>query len=122
MFQTFRLVQVLFKTFVHARVKILRGKRRWSAHPDDVTITGVGDARVASGLELDAIAACVIGGASLAGGRGTALNTLMGVLILGLISNIMALMKVASYPQQVIKGVIIIVAVLLQRKRKQEGR
>ena len=84
--------------------------------------TGVGDARVASGLELDAIAACVIGGASLAGGRGTALNTLMGVLILGLISNIMALMKVASYPQQVIKGVIIIVAVLLQRKRKQEGR
>ncbi len=80
--------------------------------------TGVGDARVASGMELDAIAACVIGGASLAGGKGTALNTLMGVLILGLISNIMALMKVASYPQQVIKGVIIIVAVLLQRKRK----
>ncbi len=76
--------------------------------------TGVGDARVCSGLELDAIAACVIGGASLTGGKGTALNTLMGVLILGLISNIMVLMKVAPYPQQVIKGVIIIVAVLLQ--------
>lgn len=80
--------------------------------------TGVGDARVASGLELDAIAACVIGGASLSGGKGTAVNTLMGVLILGLISNIMALMKVASYPQQVIKGVVIIAAVLLQRRRK----
>jgi ribose transport system permease protein len=76
--------------------------------------TGVGDARVCQGMELDAIAACVIGGASLSGGRGRALNTLMGVLILGLIGNIMALMKVAPYPQQVIKGIIIIAAVLLQ--------
>ncbi|MDR0363357.1 MAG: ABC transporter permease [Planctomycetota bacterium] len=76
--------------------------------------TGVGDARVCQGLELDAIAACVIGGASLTGGRGTVINTLMGVLILGLIGNIMVLMRVPPYPQQVIKGVIIIVAVLLQ--------
>lgn len=81
--------------------------------------TGVGDARVATGMELDAIAACVIGGASLSGGRGTAINTLMGVLILGLIGNIMALMKVAPYPQQVIKGAIIIVAVLLQGSNKE---
>lgn len=80
--------------------------------------TGVGDARISQGLELDAIAACVIGGASLSGGRGTAVNTLMGVLILALIGNIMALMKVAPYPQQVIKGVIIIVAVLLQGRKK----
>jgi ribose transport system permease protein len=83
--------------------------------------TGVGDARVCQGMELDAIAACVIGGASLSGGRGTALNTLMGVLILGLIGNIMALMKVAPYPQQVIKGVIIIVAVLLQGHGGKKG-
>ncbi|MDR3051720.1 MAG: ABC transporter permease [Oscillospiraceae bacterium] len=82
--------------------------------------TGVGDARVCEGLELDAIAACVIGGASLSGGKGTALNTLMGVLILGLIGNIMALKKVAPYPQQVIKGVIIIAAVLLQGKRNKD--
>lgn len=81
--------------------------------------TGVGDARVSQGLELDAIAACVIGGASLSGGRGTAVNTLMGVLILGLISNIMALMKVAPYPQQVIKGVIIIAAVMMQGRNKE---
>lgn len=82
--------------------------------------TGVGDARICSGLELDAIAACVIGGASLSGGKGTALNTLMGVLILGLIGNIMALMKVASYPQQVIKGIIIIAAVLLQGRQAKQ--
>ena len=47
--------------------------------------------------------------------RGTAINTLMGVLILGLISNILNLLNVPSYPQQVVKGGIIIFAVLLQR-------
>ena len=75
---------------------------------------GVGSPMVWEGLELDAIAAVVIGGASLTGGQGSALNTLMGVLILALIGNIMNLMNIASYPQQVIKGVIIILAVLLQ--------
>ncbi len=67
-----------------------------------------------TGYELDAIAACVIGGASLSGGKGTALNTIIGVIILGLITNIMNLLSIASYPQQIIKGAIIIFAVLLQ--------
>jgi len=66
-------------------------------------------------VELDVIAAVVIGGASLAGGKGTAINTLLGVLILGMIGNIMNLQNVPAYPQQVIKGLIIIAAVLLQR-------
>jgi ribose transport system permease protein len=69
-------------------------------------------------MELDAIAAVVIGGASLSGGRGTVINTLMGVLVLGMIGNIMNLLNVASYPQQVLKGVIIIIAVLLQADGK----
>lgn len=81
--------------------------------------TGVGSPIIGSGMEMDAIAACVIGGASLSGGRGTALNTLVGVLILGLIGNIMNLMNVAGYPQQVIKGIVIIAAVLLQGSRKE---
>lgn len=76
--------------------------------------TGVGSPVVGTAIELDAIAAVVIGGASLSGGRGTALNTLIGVLILGMIGNIMNLMNVPAYPQQVIKGIIIILAVLLQ--------
>ena len=76
--------------------------------------TGVGSPIVGVGFELDAIAAVVIGGASLNGGKGTALNTLLGVFILGMIGNIMNLMNVPGYPQQVIKGVIIIFAVLLQ--------
>jgi len=76
--------------------------------------TGVGSPTVGVGLELDAIAAVVIGGASLSGGRGTALNTLLGIFILGMIGNIMNLKNVPAYPQQVIKGLIIIFAVLLQ--------
>ena len=76
--------------------------------------TGVGSPIIGVGLELDVIAAVVIGGASLNGGKGTALNTLLGVLILGMIGNIMNLVNVPAYPQQVIKGVIILAAVLLQ--------
>ncbi len=76
--------------------------------------TGVGSPIVGTGMELDAIAAVVIGGASLSGGRGNAINTLLGVLVLGMIGNIMNLMNVPSYPQQVIQGLIIVAAVLLQ--------
>jgi len=65
--------------------------------------------------ELDAIAAVVIGGASLSGGRGTVLNTLVGVITLGVIGNIMNLASVPGYHQQVVMGVIIIVAILAQR-------
>jgi len=77
--------------------------------------TNLGSPNMGMAWELDAIVAVVIGGASLSGGKGTAINTLMGVLILGLIGNILNLLNVPSYPQQVVKGAIIIFAVLLQR-------
>ena len=77
---------------------------------------------IASGLELDAIAACVIGGASLSGGKGTVVNTIIGVLVLGLITNVMSLLSIAAYPQQIIKGVIIVLAVFLQHITNQEKR
>ena len=76
--------------------------------------TAVGTPVTGIGLELDAIAACVIGGALLSGGKGKVTNTMIGVLILGLIGNIMNLMSVPAYPQQIIKGIIIILAVLMQ--------
>ena len=76
--------------------------------------SGVGSPVVGIGLELDVIAAVVIGGASLMGGRGTALNTLIGVLTLGVIGNIMNLLNVPGYHQEVVKGVIILIAVLVQ--------
>lgn len=77
--------------------------------------TNLGSPNMGVGWELDAIAAVVIGGASLNGGKGNAVNTLMGVLILGLIGNILNLLNVPSYPQQVVKGGIIILAVLFQK-------
>jgi ribose transport system permease protein len=77
--------------------------------------TAVGSPVMGVGMELDVIAAVVIGGASLSGGKGSAINTLLGVLILGMIGNIMNLINIPAYSQQVIKGMIIIVAVLLQR-------
>lgn len=73
-----------------------------------------GSPTVGDGQELDAIAACVIGGASLSGGKGTVFKTVIGALILALIGNIMNLMSVPSYPQDIIKGFIITAAVLLQ--------
>ena len=77
--------------------------------------SGVGSPIVGVGSELEAIAATVIGGASLAGGRGGAFNTLLGAVILGIIGNIMNLADVPGYTQQVFMGVIITVAVLLQQ-------
>ena len=76
--------------------------------------SGVGSASVGVGNELDVIAAVVIGGASLMGGVGGVINTFIGVLILGVIGNIMNLAGVPGYHQQVYLGVIIVVAVLIQ--------
>lgn len=76
--------------------------------------SNVGNSTIGEGQELDAIAACVIGGASLAGGKGSVTKTVIGALTLALISNIMNLLAVPAYPQRIIKGFIIIIAVLLQ--------
>ena len=77
--------------------------------------SGVGSATVGVGAELQVIAAVVIGGASLTGGRGGVVNTLLGVLVLGMIGNIMNLAGVPGYSQDVCMGVIIMLAVLLQQ-------
>ena len=76
--------------------------------------TTIGSPQIGVGMELDAIAAAVIGGASLNGGRGTVLRTLVGVICLTLIRNVMNLLGIPSYPQDIVKGVIIILAVILQ--------
>ena len=76
--------------------------------------TATGSATIGNGQELDAITACVIGGASLSGGKGSVVKSVVGALVLALIGNIMNLMSVPSYPQDIIKGFIIIGAVLMQ--------
>lgn len=72
------------------------------------------------GLELDAIAAVVIGGTSLMGGRGSIIGTLVGVLIFGFLSNILQLNNIDSNSQLILKGMIIIVAVLIQEGRLEQ--
>jgi simple sugar transport system permease protein len=67
------------------------------------------------GLELDAIAAVVIGGVSLSGGKGKILGTLAGVLIIGVLNNIMGLKNVDANFQLLFKGLIIVSAVLMQQ-------
>lgn len=73
----------------------------------------VGQPAAGAGNELDAIAAVVIGGTSLTGGLGGVVGTIVGALIIGVINNGMNLMEVSSYWQQVIKGLIIVIAVII---------
>ena len=70
-----------------------------------------------SGYELDAIAAVALGGTSMSGGRGKITGTIAGVLIIAVLNNGLNIMDVSSYYQQVIKAVVILVAVLSDRKR-----
>lgn len=70
------------------------------------------------GYEMDAIAAVVLGGTSMAGGIGSIVGTFIGVLIIGVLNNALNLMNVQSYYQQIAKAIIILIAVLLDRKKK----
>ena len=69
------------------------------------------------GLELDAIGAAVIGGASLAGGRGTMLGTFIGVMILGVLNNGMNILNVDPFFSDTVRGMVIIIAVLIDTLR-----
>jgi ribose transport system permease protein len=69
-------------------------------------------------LELDAIGATVIGGTSLAGGRATIVGTFMGVVVFAVIFNLLTQLNLATEWQQIVKGVIILAAVLIQRPER----
>jgi ribose/xylose/arabinose/galactoside ABC-type transport system permease subunit len=73
--------------------------------------------QAAQSYELDAIAATVIGGTSLSGGRGRLWGTILGALLLGIVSNGLDLLNVSSFYQQIVKGLIILGAILIDSKR-----
>jgi ribose transport system permease protein len=75
------------------------------------------------GYELDSIAAVVIGGTSLSGGRGSVLGTLLGCLIIGVLNNGLNTLRISPFWQQVVKGVVILVAVAIDKMsaREEEG-
>ena len=79
-----------------------------------ISTSRVGSAQVGVGAELDVIAAVVIGGASLMGGRGGVINTLLGALVMGIIANIMNLAGAPCYDQNVYMRLIIVFAMLIQ--------
>jgi D-xylose transport system permease protein len=71
-------------------------------------------------MELDAIAACVIGGTSLMGGRGTVFGAILGALIMASLDNGMSLLNFQSYVQPIVKGTVLVAAVgfdMLSRQR-----
>jgi ribose/xylose/arabinose/galactoside ABC-type transport system permease subunit len=80
---------------------------------------GVGQSTAGLGYELDVIAAAVIGGISLTGGRGTILGAIMGSLLMGILRNGLVLLNVSPYWQQFAIGVVIILAVIMDRKTKR---
>lgn len=84
---------------------IILTSRLSSAQPDAGT-----------GYEMDAIAAVVLGGTSLAGGKGRMFGTLIGALIIGTLNNGMNLLGISSFYQQIVKGIVILIAVLLDRR------
>ncbi|MCC5901765.1 MAG: ABC transporter permease [Halomonas sp.] len=107
-----RVERIVLSTFVIAGVcvglsAIMLTSRLNSVSPSDAGYF----------YELDAIAAVVIGGTALSGGRGTVWGTVIGALILGIINNMLNLTGVSPYLQGLVKGGVILLAVLLQYKR-----
>jgi ribose/xylose/arabinose/galactoside ABC-type transport system permease subunit len=82
-----------------------------------VSRLGIAQPSLGVAYELDAIAACVIGGAVLGGGGGSVIGTFLGVLTLGLINNLLNLMGVKSFYQEIVKGSLILLAVLIASRK-----
>jgi ribose transport system permease protein len=83
---------------------------------------GQGTPVVGSAYELWAIAATVIGGTSLFGGEGTVLGAVLGAAIMGVMQNGMVLMNVSSYLQDLVLGVVLVIAVTYDTFRRRRGR
>ncbi|MDR1785228.1 MAG: ABC transporter permease [Spirochaetaceae bacterium] len=81
----------------------------WSTRINCIQSSGDG-----TGYELEAIAAVVIGGTSMSGGKGSIVGTVLGAIMLGIINNMLVLGGVSSFLQQAVRGLVIIAAVLLQ--------
>jgi L-arabinose transport system permease protein len=78
-----------------------------------------GQPTASNGFELDVISACVLGGVSLSGGVGTILGTIVGVLIMGTVQNALNLLNVPTFYQYVVRGAILLLAVLFDRLKQR---
>ena len=91
--------------------KELIGKRRFTKF--------VGNPRIGDGFEFDVIIAIILGGTRLTGGRGTILGTLIGALIVAVIGSGLNMLGMLSFWQKVLKGVILVLAILLNEKLRK---
>jgi L-arabinose transport system permease protein len=73
------------------------------------------------GLELRVISACVLGGVSLSGGVGTMLGTIVGVLIMGMVQDVMNLLNIETFWQYVVSGAVLLAAVLIDRLKQRRA-
>ncbi len=103
----YKIIAYVVSGFTAAISSIILTSRLMSGQPN----AGVG-------FELDAIAAVVLGGTDIAGGRGSIIGTLIGALIMGVLNNGLNLIGVSPYVQRVFKGLIIIVAIYFSSKKK----
>jgi ribose transport system permease protein len=87
-----------------------------------IILTSSGTSANGNLYELDAIAAVIIGGTLLSGGRGTVVGSVLGVLVFTTISDLFTLNNLSTAVQQIAKGLIIVVAVLIQRRAETGGR
>jgi ribose transport system permease protein len=102
-------------TLVTIAVFTLSGLLAGFAGPIDAAYSASADPLAGTSYELDAIAAAVVGGCSLAGGKGTITGTFVGALILTLLDNVLGLNAVSDNMQLIVKGLIVVVAVVVQR-------
>jgi ribose transport system permease protein len=84
-------------------------------------LTTTGSSTHGTLYELDAIAAVIIGGTLLSGGRGTLIGSILGVLVFTVITNLFVLNNLATEVQNIAKGVIIVVAVLIQARARRSS-
>ncbi len=81
-----------------------------------------GQPNAAEGFELNVISACVLGGVSLLGGRATISGVVIGVLIMGTVENVMNLMNIDAFYQYLVRGAILLAAVLLDQLKNRGSR
>lgn len=82
---------------------------------------GIGDPKTAQGSELSIISACVLGGVSLAGGVGKMSHVIAGVFIMGVVENAMNLLNIDSFYQYIVRGAILLAAVMLDQLKQRRG-